>query len=327
MKPRIVISKVENIFKNLSCEDLFSEEALSPILFLYRNNKTIVIGRNQNPWKEIHIDRMEFDNVALCRRRSGGGAVYQDLGNTCFSFINPRSAQDFKTINNSIVLRALNILDIEAETSGRNDIIVNGKKISGSAYKIQTQGSHLHTIHHGTMLINTETQALLKYLNPSKSKLESKGIKSVSSRVANLVDFNPNIKHEDFIRCMTKSFTKDYPDAEVIQLEGLPLIVHEKAEKMKDWQWVYGESPQFSHHLETRFNWGIFDMHLEVHDGIIIKSKVFSDCLYPEFIEFVEKSIIGIKYGKEVADTLKTTVDPAFQEMVTEITEWFLQVS
>jgi lipoate---protein ligase len=322
MKPRVVISKCINIFQNLSCEELFCEEALSPVLFLYQNDKTIVIGRNQNPWKEIHIDRMEADKVNLCRRKSGGGAVYQDLGNTCFSFINPKSPQDFKQKNNSIVLRALSILDIEAETSGRNDIVVDGKKISGSAYKIQNIGSNLHTLHHGTMLINTNFQALVKYLNPSKAKLESKGVKSVSSRVTNLTEFNSEIGHEKFVKSMTKSFIKDYPDAEILTLQGIPPKAREKANLLQKWDWVYGENVNFSHQLETRFKWGIFDINFEVVDGIITKCKVFSDCLNPELVELVQKTLIGKKYGKESLIALKSKENEEFEDMIEDIISW-----
>ncbi|OMJ65851.1 hypothetical protein SteCoe_37528 [Stentor coeruleus] len=323
MKPRIVISKTSSIFTNLALEEFFAQEALAPILFLYQNSKTIVIGRNQNPWKEIYIDRMQADKVALCRRKSGGGTVYQDLGNTCFSFINPHSPQDFKNKNNSIVLRALNILDIEAETSGRNDIIVEGKKISGSAYKILQQGSHLHTIHHGTMLLNTELSALSKYLNPSKAKLESKGVKSVSARVANCIEFNSSINNEGFIKSMTKSYAKDYPDAEVINLDGIPPLAQKKAEVLQNWDWIYGESPQFSHELETRFKWGIFDMNMEVQDGVVKKCKIFSDCLVPDFVEFVEKMMVEKKYGNEGIDEVADGCPKDYAEMMQEVREWF----
>ena len=268
---------------------MFSSEALAPVLFLYQNDKTIVIGRNQNPWKEIHVDRVKEDQIDLCRRKSGGGAVYQDLGNVCFSFINPKSSTEFKTMNNSIVLRALSSLDVDAETSGRNDIVVEGKKVSGSAYKIDHRGNHMHTIHHGTMLIKTDFSALTKYLNPSKAKLESKGVKSVTSRVSNLTDLNPEITPDKFIKSMIKSFSKDYPDAELVHLEGLPPKAQKKSLEMQEWQWVYGESPEFKHNLETRFQWGIFDLNFDVIDGKISKIKIFSASKYfdpPKEIEY-----------------------------------------
>lgn len=314
-------------FLNLSCEEVFFAQAKSPTLFLYRNEKSIIIGRNQNPWKEIHIDRMNEDNVTLFRRRTGGGTVYQDLGNTCFSFINPDSPQNYKVLNNSIIFRALKSLDINAEASGRNDLLVNGKKISGSAYKIQTSHNQLQTIHHGTMLIKTDTQALLKYLNPNKAKLESKGVTSVASRVANLTDFNSKITHENFSNAMEKSFREQYPDVENIDFDPMPIGTIEKANDYKRWEWVYGESPQFSNHVETRFQWGIMDMHFDVIEGVIEKCKVFSDCLYPDFIEFVEKYLLKQRYGKEMIEGLRGNSAEEHKEMTEELCEWLLHNS
>ena len=268
---------------------------------------------------------MQADKVSLFRRRTGGGAVYQDLGNTCFSFINPKSPQDYKTLNNSMILRALQSLDIEAEPSGRNDLLVEGKKISGSAYKVQNHGSALQTIHHGTMLINTEKQALLKYLNPNKAKLESKGVTSVASRVSNLVEFNPSITGKDFIQAMAMSFTKHYSEAEVVHLEGIPPAAAERAKEYEKWEWVYGESPHFSHHLETRFKWGIVDMHLDVMEGVVEKCKIFSDCLYPEFIESMERDVIKQRYGKEMIGVIQEKALNEFKEMAAEMGEWLSQ--
>lgn len=322
MKPRIVLSSCQSIFKNLACEELFSAEALSPVLFLYQNNKTIVIGRNQNAWKEIHVDRVKEDQIDLCRRKSGGGAVYQDLGNVCFSFINPRSSNEFKALNNSVVLRALRILDVDAETSGRNDIIVDGKKVSGSAYKIEHKSKELHTVHHGTMLVNTDFRALTRYLNPSKAKLESKGVKSVSSRVANLTDFESGITTGGFLKAMVKSYIKEYPDAEVVQLEGIPPQAQSRAQEMQNWEWVYGESPQFTHSLETRFIWGIFDINFNIEEGKISKVKIFSDCLIPEFVDFVEKNLLNQKYEIETLNNLKSSCPEAFLPMFEDVIQW-----
>lgn len=322
MKPRIVLSSCQSIFKNLACEELFASEALSPILFLYQNNKTIVIGRNQNAWKEIHVDRVKEDQIDLCRRKSGGGAVYQDLGNVCFSFINPKSSNEFKALNNSVVLRALRILDVDAETSGRNDIVVEGKKVSGSAYKIEHKAGFLHTVHHGTMLVNTDFKALTKYLNPSKAKLESKGVKSVSSRVSNLVDFASDIGTGDFLQAMTKSYAKEYPDAEIIHLEGIPPTALTRSQEMQNWDWVYGESPQFTHSLETRFIWGIFDINFNVEDGKITKIKIFSDCLIPEFIDFIEQGLLNTKYEIESLNQLKSSCPEQFSQMLEEVIQW-----
>jgi lipoate-protein ligase A len=161
----------------------------SSTLFLWRNRPCIVIGRWQNPWKECDHSKMQGKEVKLARRRSGGGAVYQDLGNTCFTFIHPIPeggfAMDTKEINNKILLKALKNLGITAEVSGRNDILVDGFKVSGSAYKANL--GMKRSLHHGTMLVDVNLDDLKTYLNPDKPKLESKGVDSVIKRVANLI--------------------------------------------------------------------------------------------------------------------------------------------
>ena len=140
----------------------------------------------------------------MARRKSGGGCVYQDLGNSVFSFINPVddfAKTDFKTMNNEVLLKSLERFGIKGEASGRNDLVVDNKKISGSAYKLKlgrADGGGRRSLHHGTMLLNLELGALGKYLSPNKKKLESKGVDSVVSRVMNLSEVNPEIDHARF---------------------------------------------------------------------------------------------------------------------------------
>lgn len=195
-----------DILFNLATEEYIFEhvEIANPLLYLWRNSPTIIIGKHQNPWKECHVQKLEDDNVTLARRKSGGGCVYQDLGNSVFSFINPvkdYGKQDFKTMNNEVLIESLNKFGIKAEASGRNDLIVNGRKVSGSAYKLKlgrNDGTGKRSLHHGTMLINLELDALGKYLNPNKKKLLSKGVDSVVSRVLNLAEVDSTINHETF---------------------------------------------------------------------------------------------------------------------------------
>ena len=151
--------------------------------------------------------------MVLARRKSGGGCVYQDLGNSVFSFINPiddYSKQDFKTLNNEVLLNSLQSFGVSGEASGRNDLTVDGKKVSGSAYKLKLgrkDGAGRRSLHHGTMLLDLELGALGKYLNPSKKKLESKGVDSVVARVMNLKEAAPDITHDSFCRSLEQAFS------------------------------------------------------------------------------------------------------------------------
>jgi len=321
MRPKIILSGCNSIFHNLALEEVVMQQAKLPVLLLYRNDKTIVIGRNQNPWKEIYVDRMEEDKVALCRRKSGGGAVYQDLGNTCFSFVSPmNSSADYKARNNSILLRALHSLDFEAQVSGRNDITLDGKKISGSAYKIQHLGGSSLSLHHGTMMINVDKTAILKYLNPHKAKLQSKGIESVTSRVINLTEVDSSMNHDKFTEAIRASFLKEYPDAEYLEMADMPPEVESIASEYLEWNWRYGESPHFSHELETRFEWGLLDIHMQVEGGVIKKVKVFSDCLYTDFVTMLERSLLDAQYGEPAIQAILQTSE--FPEMTSDLAEW-----
>ena len=162
----------------------------NPVMFLWQNQKCVIIGKHQNPWTECKIPQLEKDNVVLARRKSGGGCVYEDLGNSVFSFFHPVkefSTSNWKTQNNNLLIGALEDLGIKGATpSGRNDIVIGDRKISGSAYKInlgRANGKDKKALHHGTMMIDVDFSSLEKYLTPSKMKLVSKGIESVRSRV------------------------------------------------------------------------------------------------------------------------------------------------
>ena len=208
---RLLISDSYDPWFNLAVEECIFRQmpATQRVLFLWRNADTVVIGRAQNPWKECNTRRMEEDNVRLARRSSGGGAVFHDLGNTCFTFMAGKPEYD-KTISTSIVLNALNALGVSAEASGRNDLVVKtaegDRKVSGSAYR-ETKDRGFH---HGTLLLNADLSRLANYLNPDKKKLAAKGITSVRSRVTNLTELLPGITHEQVCEAITKAFFAHY---------------------------------------------------------------------------------------------------------------------
>jgi len=251
MKLRILKSAVTNPWFNLATEDwIFNTlDPDSHTLFLWRNSETVVIGRSQNPWVECKIDKMEADDVFLARRQSGGGAVFHDLGNTNFTFLSPKDDYD-QAANFTIIISALKKLGIEADLSGRNDMQVGDKKISGSAFKHAADRS----FHHGTLLVNANMQKLGDYLNPHPLKLKAKGIKSVRSRVANLVEFNEDINHETLSEAIIEAFCEYYGDtAPVEELDEASLAqqptLNKYYQQMADWDWRFGKTPEFTHHI------------------------------------------------------------------------------
>ena len=192
---------------NLSVEEYLAEK-INPnqvLLYLWQNKDTVVIGRNQNPWKECNIDKIKADGVYLARRSSGGGAVYHDLGNLNFTFITGKKLYD-REKQLEVILRAVNSFGLHAYFSGRNDILLEEKKFSGNAYCFGDSFSY----HHGTILINSNMSRLSHYLNPSKHKISSKGIDSVKSRVVNLHSLSPEITVTKMKTAVTNAFTDVY---------------------------------------------------------------------------------------------------------------------
>ncbi|GAA0807649.1 lipoate--protein ligase [Psychrobacter piscatorii] len=324
MKLRILKSAVTNPWFNLATEDWIFN-TLNPdshTLFLWRNSETVVIGRSQNPWVECKTDKMAADDVFLARRQSGGGAVFHDLGNTNFTFLSPKHAYD-QTANFTIIINALKKLGIDATLSGRNDMQVGDRKISGSAFKHAADRS----FHHGTLLVNANMQKLGDYLNPHPLKLKAKGIKSVRARVANLVEFNDAINHETLSDAIIEAFCEYYGEtAPVEQLDEASLAkqpaLNTYYQQMADWDWRFGKTPEFSHHIETRFDWGMIDVHMDVKQAVIAEVVIFSDALNVELIELLKETLTGVKYNKhEIQDALAKLAN-AQSELATQVNDF-----
>ena len=329
MNLRILKSAVTNPWFNLATEDWIFN-TLNPdshTLFLWRNSETVVIGRSQNPWVECKIDQMAADEVFLARRQSGGGAVFHDLGNTNFTFLSPTDSYD-QAANFTIIINALKKLGIDAALSGRNDMQVGDRKISGSAFKYTADRS----FHHGTLLVNADMQKLGDYLNPHPLKLKAKGIKSVRARVANLKEFNETITHEILSNAIIEAFCEYYAETAPVEALNEASLAKEPTlntyyQQMADWDWRFGKTPEFSHHIETRFDWGIIDMHIDVKQAVMTDVVIFSDALNVELIDLLKETLTGVKYNKnEIQDTLieLASAKPKLAMQVGDFEQWLV---
>jgi lipoate-protein ligase A len=223
----------------------------------------------------------------------------------CFSFILPHNHNiDFKGLNTQVIIKSLANLGIPAEASGRNDIIVEGRKISGSAFKINLANKKYgpKCLHHGTILINVDLEKMQKFLNPNKLKLISKGVDSVRSRVMNLNEKFPHINKEMICGEIQKEFLKFYnaeDKYDTIELENEKACRIEKINELfryyNSWEWKFGECPEFTNSLAHKFDWGLIDLCLRVEKGIIVESVVFSDCLVTEFIDYLNSALLSLK--------------------------------
>lgn len=287
------------------------------ILYFYVNKNAVIIGRNQNAWKECSIANMDADGVQLVRRHSGGGAVFHDNGNLNFSFITDEKHYDLNR-QMRVILNAVSKLGLKAELSGRNDITVDGKKFSGNAFSL-AKGNRSH---HGTILVNADLTKLSNYLCVSKEKMRSKGIDSVRARVCNICELSSGLTVEAMRRLVIESFIEEYGAASEYVFDGTALAeVEERRERLASWEWRFGKTPQFDFETDKRFSFGDTQIYFNSRNGVIRATKVYSDCLDTELTTEIENALTGVHFRKEeIKAALSKMKD---QSIVAELAEHF----
>ena len=292
IKTRIIISNSLNPWENLALEEalLDSVQKNEAILYLWQNENTVVIGRNQNPWKECDLRRLEMDGGKLARRLSGGGAVFHDTGNLNFTFIVDRKLFDIRR-QLSVVLSCVTENGINATASGRNDILADGRKFSGNAFYYKDDKAY----HHGTILVDSNLENLTKYLTAPTEKIVSKGIDSVRSRVVNLKSLNNSVSIQSISDSMVKSFESEYGKAFSVikpsEFDISPLVP-----KYSSWDWRFGQAPKFDISFEKRFGWGDFEICFTLRNGKIASLNIYSDALNVDILHKIDKGLIGCEF-------------------------------
>ncbi|MHB9946643.1 lipoate--protein ligase [Clostridium botulinum] len=310
---QFLVNKSTNPFFNLALEEylLKNVDIKEDYFILWQNEPTIVIGKHQNTLKEINMNFVQDNNINVVRRNSGGGAVYHDLGNINFTFItkyDEKHLLDFKTFTNPVVY-SLGKLNVKAELSGRNDILIDGRKISGNSQHIYKD----RFLHHGTLLFNSELENLVKALNVDNDKILSKGIESIKSRVTNIKE---HVKEDIFMEkfkeilienifIWNKSSLKEYN----LTSDYINEIEKLMKKKYMTWQWNYGESPEFNYRNSKRFQGGKLEVLLNIVEGHINECKIYGDFLGLMDVSEIEGKIIGIKYGEEYIDEFLKEID------------------
>lgn len=292
-KLKLYISDRLDPYYNMSVERYLTESAGTGecILYLWRNERTVFVGRNQNCFAECRVSVLEADGGRLCRRMSGGGAVYHDAGNLNFSFIAGRDDYNVQK-QCSVVATALKRFGLSAEVSGRNDILVGGAKFSGNAFWCCGD----NYLHHGTILIRTDVSAMEKYLNVPADKLKSKGVASVRSRVVNLGELCRDINAESMADALTDAFEEVY--CLPLSYEKMPTDqdISEIRAEFESPEWKYGRTPAFTHSFRRRFEWGSVGFELDVREGIIRDIGVYSDSLDSELFAVLPEYLRGCRY-------------------------------
>ena len=299
---------------NLAVEQALLErvEEGQCILYLWQNRNTVVIGRNQNPWKECRTTLLAQEGGHLARRLSGGGAVFHDLGNLNFTFLMPQRDYDLDR-QLAVILEALGCLEIPAEKSGRNDILADGRKCSGNAfYKNGTQAYH-----HGTLLVDVDMEKLGRYLNPSKAKLQAKGVDSVRSRVVNLRELNPDITIDRLKAALKDAFARVYGcQVETITEDALDVArIAELTQRNRSWEWNFGQKLPFTVELEDRFPWGGIQIQLAVEQGLIHQIKLYSDAMDDTLIPRWEEALLGCRLERQALEQALRRDDPQERDL------------
>lgn len=290
------------------------------ILMFYINEPSIIIGRNQNTVEEINVDYVEAHHIHIVRRLSGGGAVFHDLGNLNFSFMAPNSQGNFHNFRKFTqpVIEVLNDMGVPAELSGRNDIVIDGHKISGNAQYVA--GTRM--LSHGTLLWDAHLDMVGDALRVKPAKIESKGIKSVRSRVANITDFlGPD--HPDIMQFRQRIIEHVFAGGPVNQyhLSAQDWTNIEKLtnERYRSWEWNYGTSPAFNLQRETRYAGGGIEALLNIDRGGVIRQiKFYGDFFGQREVSELEARLAGCRYAPQaLAECLKDV----------DITQYFVNYS
>lgn len=294
---------------NLAAEEYLVQNLSEEVFMIWRNHNTIVVGRNQNTLSEIHYEYVKEHDIRVVRRMSGGGAVFHDMGNVNFTFV-VNSGDDFSNYKRFCepVIGFLKTLGVTATLSGRNDILVDGKKISGNA-------QYMHkgrVMHHGTMLFNASGDRLSEALKVSEDKIKSKGIKSVRSRVTNISSHMENpISVEEFVEKFTDYMVKNIPECRYYDLAQHEAEIRKlRDEKYATWEWNYGYSPKYKFVRKKRFDIGSVEVHMNIAGTSEIKDiKLYGDFFSKLPVAALEQKLVGVHHEAEAISEALSGVD------------------
>ena len=262
---------------------------------LWQNDNAIIVGKYQNTISEINEEAVRERGIRVVRRLSGGGAVYHDLGNVNFTFLVQKENYDVGR-QLDVIIGAMRRLGIQAERSGRNDILADGKKFSGNAFYKNGPSAY----HHGTLMVDVDREKMGRYLNPSKAKLSSKGVDSVRSRVVNLKELAPDTTIELLSQKLAEAFGQVYglPYEEIGLTEQDKAAMQPLFEKYGSWKWRFGREIPFTFECGERFPWGSVQIQLMVDSGRVKEAEVYSDSMDWSIAEKLKQAFEGESFSE-----------------------------
>lgn len=278
--------------------DEYCLESLSidePVFYLWQNRPSVIMGFNQEVNTEVNLDYLRENDIALVRRVTGGGAVYHDLGNLNYTIVgrSENLERDYPEYA-GLMMKALQELGVPATLSGRNDIMVEGKKVSGFAKRVCKNRLMVH----GTLMYDVDLDVLTKALNPPATKLQSKGIASVRSRVANLSEYLPELTDiQMFSHRLEEILSCNYADDEfILHPDELEAIRQLAQDKFSQWDWIYGRSPKATLNHSSRLACGTVEVHLTLVENRIATCRFGGDFLGNLPVTDIESALKGVAY-------------------------------
>ncbi len=285
-------------YENLAAEQLLLERVGEGelVLYLWQNARTVVIGRNQNPWKECRTALLAEEGGHLARRLSGGGAVFHDLGNLNFTFLLRQEDYDLSR-QLSVIEGACLRLGVPVERSGRNDLLADGRKFSGNAFYRHKGRAY----HHGTLMVDVDTELAQRYLSPPRAKLQARGVDSVRSRVVNLREFVPELSVKQLSEALIDALAAAYcPGTSLSALPVRALLDPDELASLTahygSEDWLCGPKLPLGICCEERFAWGGVELQLDVREGVIQAVKLYTDAMDEHMPEQVEAALKGLRF-------------------------------
>lgn len=281
---------------NIASEEYLLERTTGSYIYFWRNKSAVIVGKNQNTLSEVDLGYTDNHGIEVVRRMSGGGAVYHDLGNICYTVIAPyNSGVDTYREFSAPLIKYLNEIGVPATFSGRNDIEVYGYKVSGNAERIYRD----RVMHHGTLLFDTDLTVLEKTLIPSPLKLVSKGIKSVRARVENIKTLcNLDYSADQFFEKLCSYFSSIYEEKQFSD-EEISTIRDIARDKYNSYEWNVGASMKTTGEAKARFDYGIVEISYDFVGGVLENVKIHGDFFEIGNISEIEARLNGIKPTRE----------------------------
>lgn len=302
---KCIFNPLTEPYYNLAVEEYLLDNVEDDVFMLWRNEPSIIVGKFQNSLAEINVDYVKEHGIKVVRRQTGGGAVFHDLGNLNFTFVESNSSGNFRTFTEPI-LEVLRQMGVDARFEGRNDLTIDGMKISGNAQCVH----HRRMLHHGTLLFASEMTDLSKALKVNPLKFQDKAVKSVRKRVTNISEHlsDKSMTVLDFKDRIMRHILQTREGAEIYDFTADEnLYIQQLTEKKyATWEWNFGTSPKYTFHNAAKTTGGIVEVYLTIDKSLIKEIRIFGDFFAKNDISELEKLLVGVPHHEE---TLSQTLD------------------